>query len=141
MTATVLALENSRDQDGNDQPPGATVIATTGTVTVGQMTIVMTFVEMTIDETEMTTCGVIGKLTRTWKRMTQDGGEMTVNGMKEWLPDASENTMTDSVTVTDFHAKKAGNHLTTATEVGGLSWRSVMLAANEVLVVTEGLVL
>jgi hypothetical protein len=39
-----------------------------------------------------------------------------------------------------LHARKAGSLLATAMEVGGLSWRSAMVATNEVLVATEDLV-
>jgi hypothetical protein len=43
-----------------------------------------------------------------------------------------------NVYVTDLHERKAGNHPVT---VGGLPWRSVMVAISEVLVATEGLAL
>jgi hypothetical protein len=139
-TGRPLGFVTTPGPDENVQPPDGTVIATTGTETgtVGGMATAMTIVEateMTTGETETTFHAVTGILTRTWKRMTRGGGEMTVNEMREWLLDVTETIV--NVFVTELRAKKAGNHPATATEVGGLSLRSVMVATSGVLDATE----
>jgi hypothetical protein len=127
----------TRGKDGNVLPQDETGIAVIETeivtVIVGEMAIGMTIVEIekTIDGTII--CAATGILKRTWKRMIQGDGEMTANGMRELLPDVSENIV--NVYVKNLHERKAGNYPVT---VGGPSWRNVMVAISEVLVATEG---
>jgi len=127
----------TQGKDGTVLPQDETGIAVIETeivtVIIGEMAIGMTIVEIekTIDGTII--CAATGILKRTWKRMIQGDGEMTANGMRELLPDVSENIV--NVYVKNLHERKAGNYLVT---VGGPSWRNVMVAISEVLVATEG---
>jgi len=138
--ATGLALRfvKTRGKDGNvlpqDETGTAVIEIEIATVIVGEMAIGMTIVEIEkiIDGTIICTATRI--LKRTWKRMIQGDGEMTANGMRGLLPDVSENIV--NVYVKNLHERKAGNYPVTV--IGGLSWRSVMVAVSEVLVVTEG---
>lgn len=136
MTATDLVLGPVTSQDHDENVQRLDVMTETRTVTVGEIVTVMIIVEeieTTTDESGKIIYAATGTLIG---MMTQGDGEMMVSGMKDWLPDANENTVI--VSETDRHAKRAGSYLMIVMGDVGLSWRNAILVTSEALVVTGG---